>query len=182
MYVLDSADRSTPPPQDFHSFSFDTPATHTSFDVCDPLFSNPQETDYGVFCPQATNIPCSPYTDPYASSTLTVDTSFLHTCASSSPLSSMPGTPQTYPNMQNPSVPPMDAEVMSLAMGYDDSFEYVPEFSTYTTDVAPNMSTSPSTYASPEYTLDSKSDFAPFYKTDFFPQPFTTYFNPSFRM
>ncbi|CAL1698848.1 unnamed protein product [Somion occarium] len=157
------------PSFDFNTFSFNTSTAPTTFETYDPLFSNSQESVFDGYSPQDTNAPCTPHADAFVASGLTIDTSFLNAYPPSSPFSSMPSTPQTYPQAQSPAMSMMNSEIMS--MPYDASYDFFPDLSNYTTDVAPNcMPATPMSFATHEYSMGPKADFASFYdKSSFVP-------------
>ena len=112
--------------QDFSTFSFDSNATPAmAYQACDPL------DQQGVFeaYSQDSQESCVSAPGMY---NLTIDTSFINSCtwtASSSPLSSMPGTPQTYSAVHTPCDPSsiLDNYLSSDSHGYDPSAEFLPQ-------------------------------------------------------
>lgn len=112
--------------QDFSTFSFDSNASPAmAYQACDPL------DQQGVFeaYSQDSQESCVSAPGMY---NLTIDTSFMDNCtwtASSSPLSSMPGTPQTYSAVHTPCDPSsiLDNYLSSDSHGYDPSAEFLPQ-------------------------------------------------------
>ncbi|EJF56787.1 hypothetical protein DICSQDRAFT_93113 [Dichomitus squalens LYAD-421 SS1] len=121
----------TNPSFDFSTFSFDsadaTPAM--SFQACDPL---DQRNTYEVYTQdsQESYVSATEMFDPRC---LTVDTSFMDTdswTTSSSPLSSIPGTPQTYSMVHTPCDPTSVMEScfnQTLSDVFDPSAEFLPQ-------------------------------------------------------
>ncbi|OJT07512.1 hypothetical protein TRAPUB_1608 [Trametes pubescens] len=124
------ADVLTLPVQDeFNTFSFDNAATSAMppYQACDPL---DQQGVYQVY-QQDSQESCLPESQVYNPTCLTIDTSFMDSwTTASSPLSSMPGTPQTYPVMHGPSdaMSVMDNYLPhQLHESYDPSPEFLPQ-------------------------------------------------------
>ena len=113
--------------QDFSTFSFDHSATSTmSYQACDPL---DQQNVFEVYTPDSQESVVST-SEMFSPGCLTIDTSFMDSwTASSSPLSSVPGTPQTYSAVQTPCDPTsvLDNYLPPLADVYDPSAEYLPQ-------------------------------------------------------
>ncbi|KAI1785962.1 hypothetical protein LXA43DRAFT_1065447 [Ganoderma leucocontextum] len=120
----------TNPSFDFSTFSFDSAdATHAmSFQPCDPL---DHQNAYEVYAPQDSQESFVP-SDMFDPRCLTVDTSFGGSwpgTTSSSPLSSIPGTPQTYSAIHPPCDPTavIDSCFHTLSELYNPSAEYLPQ-------------------------------------------------------
>ncbi|KAI0365799.1 hypothetical protein BV20DRAFT_972705 [Pilatotrama ljubarskyi] len=118
----------TNPSFDFNTFSFDNAATPAmpQYQTCDPL---DQQGVYDTY-QQDSQDSCMSAPEGYDPSCLTIDTSFMDNwTASSSPLSSMPGTPQTYSAVHGLCDPTlvMDSYLPALNEGYDPSPEFLPQ-------------------------------------------------------
>ncbi|KAI0667244.1 hypothetical protein C8Q78DRAFT_982668 [Trametes maxima] len=119
-------------PSFFNTFSFDNPATPamSQYQTCDPL---DQQGVYGSY-QQDSQESCLSAPEVFDPACLTIDTSFMDSwTASSSPLSSMPGTPQTYSAVHGPCDPmaAMDNFLPPLSEGYDPSSEFLPQQQLY---------------------------------------------------
>ncbi|RPD60235.1 hypothetical protein L227DRAFT_502151 [Lentinus tigrinus ALCF2SS1-6] len=114
------------PSFDFSTFSFDSSANPAmTYQACDPL------DQQGVFEAYSQDSQDSCVSAPEMFN-LTIDTSFMDNCnwtTSSSPLSSMPGTPQTYSSVHTPCDPTsiLDNYLSSDGHGYDPSAEFLPQ-------------------------------------------------------
>ncbi len=111
--------------QDFSTFSFDNSATSAmAYQACDPL------DQQGVFDAYSQDSQESCVSGPEMFN-LTIDTSFMDNCnwtASSSPLSSIPGTPQMYSSVHTPCDPSSILDsYLSNNGGYDPSAEFLPQ-------------------------------------------------------
>ncbi|RDX51700.1 hypothetical protein OH76DRAFT_1346376 [Lentinus brumalis] len=109
---------------DFSTFSFDNSATSAmAYQACDPL------DQQGVFDAYSQDSQESCVSGPEMFN-LTIDTSFMDNCnwtASSSPLSSIPGTPQMYSSVHTPCDPSSILDsYLSNNGGYDPSAEFLP--------------------------------------------------------
>ncbi|KAI0765863.1 hypothetical protein BD413DRAFT_572799 [Trametes elegans] len=161
----------------FNTFSFDNtaPPAMPQYQPCDPL--EQQQSVYDTYQPDSQES-CMSGTEVYDPSCLTIDTSFMDNwTASSSPLSSMPGTPQAYPGVHGPCDPMsvMDNYLPTLtAEGYDPSPEFLPQqqqhphqafygaaglSAAYCAPVGVDMSS----YGAQGFTGPVKHDFAAFY-------------------
>ncbi|KAI0659901.1 hypothetical protein C8Q70DRAFT_914493 [Cubamyces menziesii] len=110
-------------PSLFSTFSFDNAANPamSHFQPCDPL--DQQGGVFETYQPEPQE-PCMPAPEVYDPGNFHLDTSFMDSwTASSSPLSSMPGTPQTYSTI------PCDAMYFLPRAndGYDPSSEFLPQ-------------------------------------------------------
>ncbi|KAI0754168.1 hypothetical protein C8Q80DRAFT_1093315 [Daedaleopsis nitida] len=114
--------------QDFSTFSFDTSATSAiSFEPCNPL---DQQSIFEVYSPGSQES-CMSASEMFSPGCLTIDTSFVdmdsNWTASSSPLSSIPGTPQTYSAVHTPCDTSVLDGFLPMHDVYDPSAEYLPQ-------------------------------------------------------
>ncbi|KAI0628630.1 hypothetical protein C8Q77DRAFT_1220797 [Trametes polyzona] len=160
---------------DFNTFSWNNTATSAmpQYQPCDPL--DQQQGMFEAYTQDShSQESCMPVTEVYNPNCLTIDTSFMHTwTTSSSPLSSMPGTPQTYSTLGGPCDPmsAMDNYLPPLHDGYNPAPEFLPQqhqtqlyataagLPAYCAPTAVDMS-----YGAQGFTAEpAKNDFAAYY-------------------
>ncbi|KAH9848724.1 hypothetical protein C2E23DRAFT_738743 [Lenzites betulinus] len=151
----------------FNTFSFDNSAISAmpQYQPCDPL---DQQGVYQTF-QQGSQESCMSVPEVFDPTCLTIDTTFLDSwTTSSSPLSSMPGTPQTYSAMHGPCDPmsAMDNYLPSLNESYDPSPEFLPQQHLYAPAGMPAYCAPPGVelaYAPQGFEAPSKHDFSSYY-------------------
>ncbi|CDO71049.1 hypothetical protein BN946_scf184844.g53 [Trametes cinnabarina] len=152
---------------DTFTFNTATPAM-PQYQPCDPL--EQQGAPYDTYL-HGSQEQCAPAPQVYDPTCLTINTSFLDDwTASSSPVSSMPGTPQAYAALHAPCDPMsvMDNYLPSLNEGYDPSAEFLPQQQQhyYTPAGVPVYYEATGvdlSYGAPDFGAPVKGDFASFY-------------------
>ncbi|KAI0072139.1 hypothetical protein K474DRAFT_1668197 [Panus rudis PR-1116 ss-1] len=160
-------------PEPHPSFEFDTfswnqaPTPVSPLESYDPLYNGSQESVYDAFTQDST--PCTPQGDMFHPSSLTIDTSFLHTISpavSPSPMSGMPATPPAYHGIHNHCAPVMNpiGNGMPTADHYDPSFDFFTDMPNYSADVAHlSMASIQMQYPAPDYSMGIKADYSSYY-------------------
>ncbi|KAL7277113.1 hypothetical protein ACG7TL_008958 [Trametes sanguinea] len=151
------------------TFSFDTTATPAipQYHACDPLDQQGAPYDTYQHGSQESSVAAPEVYDPTC---LTINTSFLDDwTASSSPVSSMPGTPQAYAAMHAHCDPMsvMDNYLPQLNDSYDPSAEFLPQQQQYYTPGGMPAYCEPTgvdmSYGAQDFGGPVKGDFSSFY-------------------
>ncbi|KAI8974870.1 hypothetical protein BD414DRAFT_467948 [Trametes punicea] len=150
------------------TFSFDANAAPAmpQYSACDPL---DQQGVYDTYR-NSSQESCVSAPEVYDPTCLTIDTTFMDNwTASSSPVSSMPGTPQAYSALHAPCDPmsAMDNYVPSLNEGYDPSTEFLPQQQQYYAPAGMPAYGTPAgvdmSYGAQQFGVPLKGDFSTFY-------------------